>query len=95
MSRTPPSPLFKPKRIPDPYEPMSMGVVANANSVVLGLRDCPDNSENELQFLNLANGNVVQTVSKKNGTSLAAPSLEVGWARDLMDVHACWLLITA
>ena len=25
----------------DPYEPMAMGIVAHADTVVVGLRDCP------------------------------------------------------
>ena len=55
--------------LPDPYEPMALGIVAHADSVVLGLRDCPDNTENQLQFLALSSGKVVQSVGATNGTS--------------------------
>eukprot|EP00729_Bicosta_minor_P016465 gene16465-3769_t len=57
------------KPLPYPYEPMAMGVVAHADTVVLGLRDCPDNTENELMYLSLSTGDVVNKVAQTNGTS--------------------------
>lgn len=34
-----------------------------------GLRDCPDNTENELMYLSLSTGDVVNKVAQTNGTS--------------------------
>ena len=48
-----------------PLTPMSVGVLMGSDTVVVGSRDCPDNTQNQLEYLSLATGKVAVSVPSR------------------------------
>ena len=49
------------RNVSDPLRPLSVDVVAELNVVAVGSRNCPTNSENQLQFRSAADGHLLGT----------------------------------